>query len=675
MSNRSKRADGKKAFEWTREGFRRFRVRCGTSELTGERQQLWLTIRVKDEAIYEARRGRLEAIAGGLTAKGLTDAAKIILRKAAEAVSNEAFEACCERAGAMMGGASRRERKRRWHTFEEFATAYYTGALAREYPAHCKVKKTIDDDRGKLRFLCELVGDIPIEHFTVEHAMLAMKRLPPTCKRDATRNHYWQVMHRLLELAAFPAGLIGANPLMREHRPDMTDNAVHYPFMYPLDDFKMLRYSGEATSEGLRLDDPVLQSLFGTGNREGTRLGELLRKLTWPGIDPVYGRLNVGIRKNGRVGSWPAQPGTIETLLALRTAVPGLGDLPGPFFGLPDDGQWSKRFRKLLEVSGCREELYRPPSDGRAAIRAYDTRATFVTLAKAFDLPEPYIMRRTGHEHSTMLARYDHARDDWRDHDLGKLVRLDVALGRERLGLGPLDLVAEMAARVAPAEGDDDEELAIMARFGLGDGVLDPQTGRAIRLESRKVETGHETERRFLVRMTVPEKWKSSMFSAVPKPGVEPGRGGTPADFESLRTVHDGLDGGLNPRNHVAPPDPKAPRVSLESGQVRRDLPPAERLLEALREARHAAVDADDDEAVEAIGALIKARRAVADRERFVAELVAQPPPTEAERELARGLGKGRGRDRGDGQSAELGGPQTTPPASLDEARRRRRGD
>jgi hypothetical protein len=646
-----KRAENQ-AFEWTAKGYPRCRIYVG--------EQKWFTFGTRDVDVFQARRARLISIAGALTAKGLTESALIVLRKAAAAESNEAFEACVERAANIIGHATPRERRRRWHTFEEFATAYYDGSLAREFPAHVKVKATMKDDKGKLKYLSGIVGDVPLAHFSVEHAMLCMKKLPPTCKRDTTRNHYWQVMHRLLELAAFPAGLIPANPLLREHRPDITDDPIHYPYAYPLDDYRILTYRGQASSEGLLLSDIVLQALFGTGNREGGRLGEFLRGLLWPGIDPVYGRINIGPRKNGRVGSWPAQPGTIETLLALRTVIPGLGDLPGPFYALPDDGQWAKRYKKLCEVSGCRSELWAPPTEGRAAIRAYDTRATFVTLAKAFDMPEPWIMRRTGHEHSTMLATYDHARDDWRDHGLGKLVRLDVAIGRERLGLGPLgpaELAAEAAAR-RPETGDDDDDLSGFS-------------GGAVRLDSGNHKTGRETEARFLVRMSVPEKWKTSMFSAVPKPGVEPGRGVAPADFESGAGVHEATDDGLTPRNPVAASHPKAHPVSSPAAQTRLETTPAERLLEALRGARHAAVDADDDEAVGAIGALIKARREVADRRRFVAELVARPPQTEAERELTELVARGRP-DEGEAAAGPVEG-EATAPVSLDAARRRRR--
>jgi integrase len=617
--------------EFSKEGWPMCRIRVGKKDKStgdGKSAQLRLTIHTRDGDVYEARKSRLQAIAGALTAKGLTESAKVILRKAASAESGEAFDMCCERAGCL---APVETSRRKWGTFESFAKAYYGGELAKAFPAHHKMKKTIKDDKGKLEWISQFVGDVLLEQFTVEHALLAMKNLPPTCKKDTTRISYWQVMHRLLELAVFPAALIPHQPLLREYRPENTDDPTHYPYMFPHDDFLMLRYTGDARQDGVDLGSVVVRAFFGVCNREGGRVGEFLRRLTWAGCDRRTYKLNVGTRKNGRVGSWYAQPGTLETIWALRELVPGLAALPGPFFGLPDDDQWSPRIKELVRAAGCRPELYLPPSEGRGTLRAHDTRATFVTLCKAYDMSESYIMRRSGHEHSTMLATYNHARDDWRDGRLGKLVRLDVAIGRDELGLGPLDLAAEAAARRAAVGGDlDDDD--------------DDFTGGAIRLESGKHETVSETERLWVVRNSVPRAWLSSMISAVPKPGVEPGRGVTPADFESAKGVHGAAAGAVTTRNPVAPSDPKAFSVSPSAAQVRQEIDPAERVLEALKTTSHAAVEAGDWALVAELGVLIDKRRGVS----------SAPPPVAAPVAEAE--------------------PPSSPVSSLDE-RRRRRGE
>lgn len=60
----------------------------------------------------------------------------------------------------------------------------------------------------------------------------------------------------------------------------------------------------------------------------------------------------------------------------------------------------------------------------RIPIRAHDLRATFVTLSLALGRTEDWVMRRTGHSSSIMLARYRPDAETVREHDLGWLVDL-----------------------------------------------------------------------------------------------------------------------------------------------------------------------------------------------------------------------------------------------------------
>lgn len=618
----------------TKAGFFRVRVTCGEND-AGERKQVWLTFHTRDERVYEARVGRVAGLARKLTARGFGEQAFVIVRNAAESASPEAFELCMQR-GELIAGPDDAPRvvRRRWETFEEFGRAYTSGELEKAFKGRFKTKKTIDDDASKLEHHYKTIGGFTLAEFSVRHANLAMANLPPTCKSDRTRNHYWQVMHRLLELAVQPAELIDRNPLLREHRPEMTEPEPEYPYLFPHEDWLMVSYTGEGHCQGVDLNRVDLQGLFGSCTREGPRIDELLRRLTWGGIDVMHGRLNVGVRKNGRVGSWKAQPGTIETLLALRDVeVPRapwmkltaeaapfrlepsrkdgvelvkLGHLEGPFFGLPDDEKYAERIQALLkaafDAAGLvrRTELFES-SPGRGKLRAHDCRSTFITLAKSLDIAESWIMARTGHEHSTMLATYDHARAEWLEHGFGKLVRLDVGLGRERLGLGPLDLAAERA-RSGDVESTDSE--------------IEP--------EIKAVE---------IVRHTVPQKWKSSLFLAGTEDRSRTGKGLPPADFESARTLPEGADDGVSARNPVEGTCPKAPLVSSPGGTSRQENDPAggagagpsgdagatpgptpapspEGLIAGLKALAHEALELDDDEALEALRALIKRRKA-----------------------------------------------------------------
>lgn len=568
----------------TKDGFFRVRVSCGEND-DGSRRQEWLTFHTRDERVYQARVGRVAGLARKLTARGFAEQALVICRNAAESASDEAFELCMQR-GELIAGPDDAPRfvRHKWETFEEFGRAYTSGELERAFKGRFKTKKTIDDDASKLEHHYKTIGGFALREFSVRHANLAMANLPPTCKSDRTRNHYWQVMHRLLELAVQPAELIDRNPLLREHRPEMTEPEPEYPYLFPHEDWLMVSYTGVGHCQGVDLNRADLQALFGACTREGPRIDELLRRLTWGGIDIMHGRLNVGVRKNGRVGSWKAQPGTIETLLALRDVeVPRavwmkvtaemapfrlepsqkdgaelvrLGHLEGPFFGLPDDEKYAERIQALLkaafDASGLprRTELFES-SPGRGKLRAHDCRSTFITLAKSLDIAESWIMARTGHEHSTMLATYDHARAEWLEHGFGKLVRLDVGLGRERLGLGPLDLAAERA--------------------------------RAIQLDSEDDETEAETKPIEIVRHTIPQKWKSGGFLASTEDRSRTGKGLPPADFESARTLPEDAGADLSTRNHVEGTGPKVPLISSEGWGSRHEIAPSGVVVEAPR--------------------------------------------------------------------------------------------
>jgi hypothetical protein len=651
-------------FTLTREGWYATRIRAGrvinADKTKGKSQQLRLTIHTRDYDVFLARHLRLTELSRRLTPKGMTKQAAIFLRNAAAAESDAAFEYCIGRADEFApplpapaaGGPGC------WHTFEDLANDHASGELSRLYPSHAPSKRSIKDDAGKLVPICAAldpvygtIGQVPIKRFTVEHALAVMGQLPPTVKRDTTRNSYWQVMHRVLELAVFPCRLIASNPLLREHRPKIRDGKIKYPYLFPVEDFLMLRYEGPATCEGVALASLELQALFGCLNREGARIAEFLGSppdeenperyggLLWTGIDAVNGRINIGTRKNKRVGDWPAQPGTIEVLLALRDLVPGLAELPGPFYGLPLDQKYAQRLGALLKACGVtRHELFNG-GRGRGKLRAHDTRATFVTLCKALGLSESFIMQRTGHEHSTMLAKYDHARDDWKSHRLGKLLRLDVAMGRERLGLGPLDLEAERARLgpdpLDPEDVESDTEalpcivrhtvpqkwLATLAALGLGgraslaereaapvvESVTAPAWDREPTAERGWGETKGETTWGWTAGLTGPLFSIGSMFDA----GSEArGRTGKPlraADFESEISLPEGTNEELSARSLVAGASEKTPSVSPDPGGVRHvSEAPADPYLETLRAARRQAEDDSNFAHAAALGQLIE---------------------------------------------------------------------
>lgn len=532
------------SMERTKEGHYRDRVRAGGGK------QLWLTVPVTKESEALARFERLRTVSQALTAKGLTAQARVLLRRAASRPDRESFDGAIEMGLAL---APTPVRKGRWVSFRHVGEAWTSGELHRLYPDYVKAKKTSARDAGRLALLYPTIGDVPLAEFTREHFMLAMRELPDTAKRPASRRHYAQVIVKVLRYGEFPCE-VAPYRLPKGVLPKVTKGDVVFPFLYPSEDLALL---GSSVALPLRV-------LVGLINREGLRTEEALT-LEWARLDREHGVISTtGKRKNGRIGSWPASPGTLEGLYAaLRDQTAA-----GPFEGLPRDGKYAERVRAALKAAGIsRAELFEG-GEGRRRLRAHDLRATFVTLALARGESEGWIMRRTGHSSSGQIHAYDHAASSWRELELGELVRLDAALG---LANGQRNL-----------------------------GATTPNTrgGGETRGETdSRADTSNDSE-------------KAESFQWVAPAGLEPaspcGRGilkpsqSPPEATEA--TPFRGLSDGRS--------DAKTPRVSPEQGGVRQEShpsSPASALLEQLRRAAHAAVDAGNWETVRALGPLIEA--------------------------------------------------------------------
>jgi hypothetical protein len=80
-------------------------------------------------------------------------------------------------------------------TFAEVAKQWTDGDLARDWPDHVKAKDS-DEDERKLKYLNALeidgvkFGSVPLSRFRLDHAEAAMRQLPASAKRPATRRHY-----------------------------------------------------------------------------------------------------------------------------------------------------------------------------------------------------------------------------------------------------------------------------------------------------------------------------------------------------------------------------------------------------------------------------------------------------------------------------------------------------
>ena len=98
-----------------------------------------------------------------------------------------------------------------------------------------------------------------------------------------------------------------------------------------------------------------------------------------------------------------------------------------------------------LEEAGIRRaELFKATPE-RMALRVYDLRGAFVTVALANRRSETWVSNRTGHRSTQMISKYNRQARTAAELELGDWVSLDVALG----------LVRRAAAVVGTATGTD----------------------------------------------------------------------------------------------------------------------------------------------------------------------------------------------------------------------------
>src|SRR5688572_24033944 len=169
------------------------RIRCGKG------QKPRFLLRVEDESAARARAATMTELARLLVAAGKASEAPVVLRELAEqptaaaARKVEAFarELCKEgpwttQAPTLM-------------TFRQLGEAWTRGELARLYPDHVRVKRSVMDDELRLGRLYSSIGDVPLARFGADDAKRAMASLPKTARTSSTRRHYAQLIRRVLK--------------------------------------------------------------------------------------------------------------------------------------------------------------------------------------------------------------------------------------------------------------------------------------------------------------------------------------------------------------------------------------------------------------------------------------------------------------------------------------------
>jgi integrase len=289
----------------------------------------------------------------------------------------------------------RRKRAEHLETMGGLAARWLSGDLAREFRGRVRALAPSTVKMTRLAMdahVLPLLRDVPVAAITLGHVERVLEGLPEEMQ-DSSRGYVIRRLSALLTLAAFPLGILPANPIPKGFVPRGQGKAFSY--LYPAEEARLARCEVV----------PLLRrAQYGILVREGLRVGSLLA-LTWAQLDLDAGVLRLEHHKTaGTQGELAFVLGqdTVRTLSAIRVLYP---DSAGPFIG--QDEWWrSQTLRDDLTLAGVdRPELFATTA-GRRALRIHDLRASFVTIALALGKSEAWVMDRTGHTTSAQLSHY-----------------------------------------------------------------------------------------------------------------------------------------------------------------------------------------------------------------------------------------------------------------------------
>ncbi len=423
----------------------------------GAKHRRVFIIALTDRAEAQRRADTMVEVATRLADAGQSDHARLLLERLGAAATDADAAQLVRIADGLCSGGVVPDQKRVANmrtTFRQLGTRWTSGELARTFPDYVAEKRTAHVDEARLAKLCAIevapgqrLGDVPLVAFKVEHAKIAMANLPESAQRPATRRHYAQLIHRVLSLAAWPCEIIPANPLPKRFMPRVGD-PPDYSYLYPEEDRKLLGH----------VEIPVRDRLFfGMLTREGLRSSEA-QALVWAEIDLDEGTLSLDQNKTDDARAWVLDAGVVRALRKWRKRFhPDAGPDDLVFrdeHGAPMELNMLARTlrRALLQAGVTRKELHTSGTN-RSRLRAHDLRGTFITLALANGKTEAWVMDRTGHQTSDMLARYKRARNRAEELHHGMPMPLDLAIpelrdqgGGHRVGMPTQSMVGAAAA-------------------------------------------------------------------------------------------------------------------------------------------------------------------------------------------------------------------------------------
>jgi len=299
-------------------------------------------------------------------------------------------------------------------TFRQFAEAWTEGELHKQWPDHVRKKRTAETDAYRLKkHVYPYLGTFPLPAIGLEHAEEVMRRCELT--EPSSRRQVAQLIHRVMQLAWYPARLITSNPIPKGFLPALPKRKAR-SYLYPVEEAKLL---------ATRAVPVTYRMLYGFLDREGMRKSEA-HELTWDALDLERGAVRLDINKTDQPRAWALRPDVVRALKIWKERA-GAKKSPRVFVGIEWD-HLAAMLRDHLQLAEiARGELFER-SAHRRRIVAHDLRATFVTLSLASGKTESWVQDRTGHTSSDQINRYRQAARTAAELSLGELGPLDTAI-------------------------------------------------------------------------------------------------------------------------------------------------------------------------------------------------------------------------------------------------------
>ncbi len=296
-------------------------------------------------------------------------------------------------------------------TFEDVANEWTSGRLATRYPDHVRTKRSVRDDRQRLKdYILPVVRDVLVARFTIDDAERVMRALPGELATN-TRRSAAVLVHRVLGLAVFPLRLRESNPLPRGWLPKPGRRKAK-SYLYPDEDAALL---------GCGVVPFRRRFAYGFLAREGNRKSEGLAMI----LDLERGAAALDVNKTDEPRSWALDAGVAGALRAARDLL-GAGEIDATMREMAT--LRGDQLRDDLRAAGVtRPELFEA-SATRDPINVHALRATFVTLSLAAGRSEAWVADRTGHKSSHMINQYKRAARSVAELGLGALAPLVSAL-------------------------------------------------------------------------------------------------------------------------------------------------------------------------------------------------------------------------------------------------------